>query len=167
MHGTELYSFDFFECRFLPPKFEYTRPLPQTVLDNGRRTSSINGAEDTDGVNDLESQLPSLSNVQQSSGPRHRGNTSNHNSNSTNGSSETHAPLHHNHRPGRCRAASSNSVNVSLDCVICCGDITPDEISRREYMLAPCNHVFHGSCLRSWMDVKMECPVCRTELPAI
>lgn len=149
-----------FLYRFLPPKFEYTRPLPQIVLENGTRRTSSSSPDNnvshhtTDGT-DLESQL-SLSNVQQSSGPRHRTNN-NHNTSNHNNSHHTH---------GRSRANNNNN-NVSFDCVICCGDITPAEISRQEYMLAPCNHVFHGSCLRSWMDVKMECPVCRTELPAV
>lgn len=34
-------------------------------------------------------------------------------------------------------------------------------------MKTPCGHVFHADCLMSWMDVKMECPHCRTTLPQI
>ena len=53
----------------------------------------------------------------------------------------------------------------ALDCVICC---SPVDISDRSgYMLAPCEHIFHRSCLTTWMDVKMECPTCRGNLPAI
>jgi hypothetical protein len=53
----------------------------------------------------------------------------------------------------------------TLDCVICHGPI--DAMDRRAYMLAPCDHVFHRNCLEQWMDVKMECPICRTALPAL
>ncbi len=53
----------------------------------------------------------------------------------------------------------------TLSCVICYNDI--DIGDRMEYMLAPCNHIFHRQCLTQWMDVKMECPVCRTNLPAL
>jgi hypothetical protein len=52
-----------------------------------------------------------------------------------------------------------------FDCVICYNEI--DIRNRRGYMLAPCDHIFHKECLLQWMDVKMECPVCRTELPAL
>mmetsp|Transcript_8724 Transcript_8724/g.12817 ORF Transcript_8724/g.12817 Transcript_8724/m.12817 type:complete len:118 (+) Transcript_8724:3-356(+) len=53
----------------------------------------------------------------------------------------------------------------TLDCVICYNDI--DVGNRSDYMLAPCNHIFHRQCLTQWMDVKMECPVCRTKLPSL
>lgn len=53
----------------------------------------------------------------------------------------------------------------TVDCVICYNDI--DIGDRMEYMIAPCNHIFHRECLTQWMDVKMECPVCRTNLPAL
>ncbi len=33
--------------------------------------------------------------------------------------------------------------------------------------VTPCDHGFHAECLRSWMEVKMECPVCRRPLPDI
>jgi hypothetical protein len=33
--------------------------------------------------------------------------------------------------------------------------------------VTPCDHVFHEGCLTQWADVKLECPVCRSVLPAI
>ena len=60
---------------------------------------------------------------------------------------------------------SAASQRPTLDCVICYNEI--DLGDREGYMLAPCNHLFHRQCLTQWMDVKMECPVCRTELPAL
>ena len=38
-------------------------------------------------------------------------------------------------------------------------------VTDRDYMVAPCNHLFHDECLRRWMEVKMECPTCRAPLP--
>lgn len=32
-------------------------------------------------------------------------------------------------------------------------------------MKTPCNHFFHCECLTSWMEMKLECPICRKELP--
>jgi len=52
---------------------------------------------------------------------------------------------------------------AALDCVICYNDI--DLSKKKGYMLAPCDHLFHTDCLMQWMDVKMECPICRKELP--
>lgn len=40
-------------------------------------------------------------------------------------------------------------------------------IKKNYLMKAPCNHAFHPYCLIQWMEVKMECPCCRTVLPAI
>ncbi|CAI5720737.1 unnamed protein product [Peronospora effusa] len=50
----------------------------------------------------------------------------------------------------------------SIDCVICMVEL---EIEARDYMIAPCDHIFHRECLQGWMQVKMECPTCRHALP--
>jgi len=36
-----------------------------------------------------------------------------------------------------------------------------------EFMRAPCGHSFHTVCLLNWMDVKLECPSCRSRLPSV
>ena len=38
---------------------------------------------------------------------------------------------------------------------------------RKEYMITPCNHVFHSDCLEKWIDKKLECPFCRSKLPSL
>lgn len=51
-----------------------------------------------------------------------------------------------------------------LQCVIC---LSPVEAAQGQYMVAPCNHIFHVECLSRWMEIKMECPICRHALPEI
>eukprot|EP00835_Amoeboradix_gromovi_P006845 NODE_912_length_3140_cov_0.367971.p1 type:complete len:383 gc:universal NODE_912_length_3140_cov_0.367971:1364-216(-) len=34
-------------------------------------------------------------------------------------------------------------------------------------MRAPCDHVFHERCLQEWLKVKLQCPICRIEMPPI
>ncbi|CAM9098708.1 unnamed protein product [Ectocarpus fasciculatus] len=50
------------------------------------------------------------------------------------------------------------------ECVICYNVIDAEE---NEYMITPCDHLFHGECLSRWMEVKLECPVCRSQLPPL
>ncbi|KAK6875630.1 Transmembrane E3 ubiquitin-protein ligase 1 [Candida tropicalis] len=50
-------------------------------------------------------------------------------------------------------------------CSICLTDI--DGKNRKDYMVTPCDHVFHTSCLESWMQFKLQCPTCRSSLPPI
>ncbi|KAJ9451444.1 Transmembrane E3 ubiquitin-protein ligase 1 [Diplonema papillatum] len=51
----------------------------------------------------------------------------------------------------------------SPDCVICQSSI--ETTTADDYMLAPCEHLFHTTCLTQWMQHKLECPVCRRTLP--
>ena len=32
-------------------------------------------------------------------------------------------------------------------------------------MKTPCGHKFHIPCLINWMNIKLECPSCRKDLP--
>jgi hypothetical protein len=36
-----------------------------------------------------------------------------------------------------------------------------------QIMQTPCHHIFHGKCLKDWMEIKLECPYCRSALPSI
>ncbi|QSS60862.1 RING finger ubiquitin ligase [Histoplasma capsulatum] len=40
-------------------------------------------------------------------------------------------------------------------------------LSRRAYMVTPCRHIFHSTCLESWMRLRLQCPICRENLPPI
>ncbi|KAL7823375.1 trans-membrane golgi-localized RING-finger ubiquitin ligase [Trichoderma gracile] len=39
--------------------------------------------------------------------------------------------------------------------------------ARRAYMVTPCRHIFHTPCLESWMKFRLQCPICREDLPPI
>lgn len=53
------------------------------------------------------------------------------------------------------------------ECVVCMAEIDLKQ-GRKNTVITPCGHLFHGECLQQWIDVgKMECPICRRELPPI
>eukprot|EP00929_Paragymnodinium_shiwhaense_P083978 TRINITY_DN44889_c0_g2_i1.p1 TRINITY_DN44889_c0_g2~~TRINITY_DN44889_c0_g2_i1.p1 ORF type:complete len:581 (+),score=107.71 TRINITY_DN44889_c0_g2_i1:109-1851(+) len=56
-------------------------------------------------------------------------------------------------------------VPVGTECVICMGDVLPHAVGEQQRVTTPCNHRFHRGCLERWLDVKMECPTCRADLP--
>jgi len=35
----------------------------------------------------------------------------------------------------------------------------------KRYMKTPCGHVFHIVCLKKWIDIRLECPTCRQQIP--
>ncbi|OAA66073.1 Zinc finger, RING/FYVE/PHD-type [Cordyceps fumosorosea ARSEF 2679] len=39
--------------------------------------------------------------------------------------------------------------------------------ARRMYMVTPCRHIFHTACLESWMKFRLQCPICREDLPPL
>eukprot|EP00798_Chlamydomonas_sp_ICE-L_P029510 gene29510-5859_t len=52
----------------------------------------------------------------------------------------------------------------SAECVICMSPVVIFPANSR--MLTPCGHFFHTPCLKRWMNIKMDCPTCRSRLPA-
>lgn len=53
------------------------------------------------------------------------------------------------------------------ECVVCMAEIDLKQ-GRKNTVITPCGHLFHDQCLQQWIDVgKMECPICRRELPPI
>ena len=55
--------------------------------------------------------------------------------------------------------------DAGTECVICMNPLDVEALAAR--MVTPCGHFFHPACLARWMDVKMECPTCRTPLPPL
>ncbi len=64
------------------------------------------------------------------------------------------------------RASDDGDVETghgSKECVICMSPVPLFPLNAR--MLTPCGHFFHQHCLTRWMEVKLDCPTCRRQLP--
>lgn len=48
------------------------------------------------------------------------------------------------------------------ECCICMESVP---IHSRERMVTPCNHFFHATCLERWLEVRLECALCRSPVP--
>lgn len=55
-------------------------------------------------------------------------------------------------------AAKDELVNGRDLCAICFGEFTYSAL------ITPCNHVFHGFCLKKWLFIRPVCPLCYTDL---
>jgi len=140
--------------RFLPPKFDYSRPIPSSLLPRPASNSSIGASSEIELV-------PLLNGDASPSRERSTGVARNRRggANRTRLDSRTEDT-------GRTTSMSEDTRDTpTLDCVICYNEI--DVNDRQGYMLAPCDHIFHRHCLEQWMDVKMECPICRCNLPSL
>jgi transmembrane E3 ubiquitin-protein ligase len=75
---------------------------------------------------------------------------------------------------------ASGSNTRAIDCAICTETLEVPVVksgedagsvagafARRMYMVTPCRHIFHTTCLESWMKFRLACPICREELPAL
>lgn len=61
------------------------------------------------------------------------------------------------------------------ECAICLNSLMmePEQLEQdldkvlliKTLMITPCNHKFHPTCLKNWMDVKLQCPTCRQTIP--
>ena len=143
-------------ARFLPPKFDYNRPIPSSLLPPG--VQSVSPSEELQSERGSPSPEVSLVVPKRDTSPfgvgaRNRMKGSKINRAESGMTAETVA------------AVPKNPSMPRFDCVICYNEI--DINNRTGYMLAPCDHLFHKDCLVQWMEVKMECPICRHELPPL
>lgn len=58
--------------------------------------------------------------------------------------------------------SSSGGDNETRECCICMESVN---IHSRERMVTPCNHFFHAGCLERWLEVRLECALCRSPVP--
>lgn len=49
-------------------------------------------------------------------------------------------------------------------CVVCCGDF---EVGETLSELPGCSHLFHGECIKEWLERASNCPICRNDLKAV
>ncbi|KAJ1849474.1 hypothetical protein LPJ73_003722 [Coemansia sp. RSA 2703] len=65
------------------------------------------------------------------------------------------------------------SARAARECAICIQEVDVSTsvasalFGRPSYMVTPCHHVYHTECLTRWMEMKLECPVCRAPLPPV
>lgn len=53
-------------------------------------------------------------------------------------------------------------AEATTDCCICMESVA---IHSRDRMVTPCNHFFHAACLERWLEVRLECALCRSPVP--
>jgi transmembrane E3 ubiquitin-protein ligase len=133
-------------ARFLPPKFDYHRSVPPAMIPDDSEQSLEK--HENPPLGPLKEDISELC---KTTGTRNR----------LKGGRGKPEPI----PTTMTTEAITPPPSITLDCVICCNSI--NHHNRKGYMLAPCDHIFHKDCLIQWMDVKMECPICRTELPAV
>ncbi|CAE7292145.1 gol [Symbiodinium natans] len=59
--------------------------------------------------------------------------------------------------------AEAAKLADSPQCPICLEDLKPDE-SFMCFRTLKCNHYFHKACLKDWLQVNRDCPLCRQDL---
>lgn len=94
--------------------------------------------------------------------------------------------------PGPKRGECSGKGKKSFDCAICMQSLEVPVVprdtdnrntgtapagigvgvkdlvfGRRAYMVTPCRHIFHSLCLEGWMRYRLQCPICRDNLPPL
>jgi len=140
-----LFSQNKFGSRFmipsilLPPKYNYHREIPPSLIQQHAPSNGLSNTLDND---DEASTALLVGDNSQNTGPRKRLKT------------KSKSSIHEIVEAG---------LGPTIDCVICYNSINVTE--PKSYMLAPCDHIFHSECMTQWMTVKMECPICRMELP--
>ena len=55
--------------------------------------------------------------------------------------------------------ATAEDIGENSVCIICREDMVPGSAKKLR-----CGHVFHSSCLRSWLERQQTCPMCRTSV---
>ena len=87
---------------------------------------------------------------------------------------------------GQDKQSSRDKKRKIFDCAICMQEIevpvlaalgaaegssmadgATSVLSRRAYMVTPCRHIFHSTCLESWMRLRLQCPICRESIPPV
>ncbi|KAG9149915.1 hypothetical protein Leryth_009996 [Lithospermum erythrorhizon] len=54
----------------------------------------------------------------------------------------------------------NDEVDSIMECSICLSSLEVDEVAR---ILPNCKHLFHAECIDKWLEIHVNCPICRTE----
>lgn len=60
------------------------------------------------------------------------------------------------------RLEKAKVEGCSKQCVVCLEDM----LIGMEATRMPCSHVYHGSCIKNWLENSNHCPLCRFQIPA-
>ena len=146
----------FIPAQFLPPKYDYHRPVPASLLSPDDEIA--NPTEQLQKERELpKTEVRSLVVSNRDLNSRGSGARNRKEGNRVKGETVMTAET-------LTQVPTSPGAPSCIECSICYNNI--DTTNREAYMIAPCNHIFHRECLQQWMDVKMECPICRLNLPA-
>lgn len=138
------------KIRFLPPKFDYSRPIPNSLLP---RPAAVSNSPSNGSMSEIE--LGPLLNGDAVSHTRERSNGVARNRRGGGVKPRRDSRPEDNTTGVRTTTSMSEDTRdtPTLDCVICYNEI--DVNDRQGYMLAPCDHIFHRQCLEQWMEVKV------------
>jgi hypothetical protein len=125
--------------RFLPPKFDYSRPIPPTLLPRLANNPT----------NAATSEIELMPLLNGDTSPARNGVARNRRG----GGNRTRLGSRTEDSGGTSMSEDRPSETPTLDCVICYNEI--DVNDRKGYMLAPCDHIFHRQCLEQWMEIKV------------
>ena len=56
------------------------------------------------------------------------------------------------------------TINSDINCTICLDTITKFE-TKKHFCFKSCNHIYHLSCIKKWLEDEYTCPNCRKEYP--
>ncbi|CAM9387722.1 unnamed protein product [Chrysoparadoxa australica] len=147
----------FIPKRFLPPKYDYHRPIPATALrERHRGTGALHLASSLNSTHSLPSYymltLAPLPTRQTSE------------SGGSGGDAGEEERLVGVDRDGNREPARDMESGDLPECTICYNNV---DVANDEYLICPCDHIFHPECLERWSQIKMECPTCRAQLPPL
>ena len=81
-------------------------------------------------------------------------------------------PLHGSHHSsnsgsgsGSARSALATAMTATISSTT--SGSAAGILTRRQYMITPCRHIFHTACLEGWMRYRLQCPICRDVLPPL
>lgn len=82
---------------------------------------------------------------------------------------------YHKAMPAQDLLEHGSTAKYTIDCAICMSEVPvrveevveTHKVDEQTYMVTPCNHIFHTHCLENWMSYKLQCPVCRSQLPPL
>ena len=65
-------------------------------------------------------------------------------------------------------AASTQRTDMESNLDTSTSSIVPEQPQvkyAKKYMRTPCGHNYHTVCLKKWIDIRLECPTCRQQIP--